>query len=133
MKISEMASEEQRRQLVTGLRRLATFLEDNPQLDNPSDSYGLNMTSWFSNKEEFLNTIRQLKKAPVGVKDFGGPNVAVVYEFSAAVKYYICTSRENICIKKVNGTRAVPAITYPSHIEEIVEWECNESILEDTK
>ena len=36
---------------------------------------------------------------------------------------YYC-DREAVCVKKVVGTKVVPAYTQPERIEEIVEWDC---------
>jgi hypothetical protein len=38
------------------------------------------------------------------------------------IRYY--TDREAVCVKKVVGTKVVPAQTTPERIEEVIEWDC---------
>lgn len=42
--------------------------------------------------------------------------------------HYYC-DREAVCVKKVIGTKVVPAHTTPERIEEIVEWDCQKIAL----
>lgn len=42
---------------------------------------------------------------------------------------YAATPREQVCTRKVLEVKRVPATVIPAHNEEVVEWECPDSIL----
>lgn len=116
--------------LIQGLRDLADFLETHPQ---PEAQYAHNVTlSVFVTPEELTERIRgagTVEKVAAGewfwLRRAFGPHV--VLDWTVA--------REKICRRVVVGTRVVPATpealvaAQPERVEEIVKWECPESIL----
>jgi hypothetical protein len=47
-------------------------------------------------------------------------------ESSFTLRFYVENS--HVRFSRVVGTRTVPAITYPEHVENVIEWECKDSI-----
>ena len=114
-----MTTEEQRRHdFIEGLRDLTEFLVSRPELQVPHDLYCTVVCSG----DEFRAACRLMQsyaKAPLG-NIYGAEKT-----FSGGITYRAITARENVCERKVVGTRTIPA-----HTEDVVEWDCSDSILE---
>lgn len=111
-----------REAFIQGLRQLATYLEERPEL--PVPPFGETIHVFVSTKEEFQQVARDMGHAD---KQFNGDWASLNRKFeSVEVQYTI--ERQQVCARKVVGTREVPA-----HSEDIVEWSCSESILADAK
>ena len=118
-----------RREYCEGLRALAQFLEEHPELDQP-EIYTFQNYVWgkhdFASKLKLLGACRKVyTEYSVSIfKDFG----PIAYGFYIA--------RDNVCERKVVGKKTVPAreaYSVPAvsaHEEDIVEWECD-SILKE--
>ena len=52
-------------------------------------------------------------------KDFDGVKISFIF------------GRDSVCEKRVVGTKEVPSCYIPSHIEEIVEWDCKSILSEE--
>ena len=104
---------------IKGLRQLADFYEQHPTLRFPSSDsvtvYG------YVTKEDAITVASVLghcekvfdKDAFYLIKDLG----------ELKLRFYF--NREEVCERKVIGTKLVPEYIYPAHIEDIVEWECH--------
>lgn len=122
-----MTPEEERKLFIEDLYALARFLEERPSLP-----VGYVTVNGFCNgKAEFLSLAR----------DFGSANKGSVADYfylrktfkSGLVQYDLNIQRAAVCTKKTT-TRIVPAQpertlpAEPEKTEEVVEWECPDSI-----
>ena len=114
-----------------GLRALADFYDENPEFPTP---IGNPRTLWAAiymvpdeeEKVKFAQMVRTLGKT----KKTYGNEVDFRRDFGGGVIIGICITREVVCIKRVVGTKIIPAQSFPERTEEIVEWDCRGSILE---
>jgi hypothetical protein len=102
------------------LRRIADWIEVHPDLPLPSQTQ-LDFLSGVDTKEDLAKFARGFGECK---KDFGG------------IKLRAVAWRKNVCERVVVGTREVPeeiipARLVPAHMEDIVEWKCPESLLEE--
>jgi hypothetical protein len=113
-----------------GLRQLADWYEVNPQINKPS--YMLSVYCTTEDKDVAIATAQALRTFK---KDYTQSFFTMSKEFSGiTLTFYF--SRDEVCTKKVLGTKSVPDRYEPgylvaAHEEEIVEWECPESLLAD--
>lgn len=112
--------DERRKVFIQGLRDFAEFLELNGNAPAP---YNITGNVFCVTKAEFTEAARHLGHA---TKDANGEYFWLTKKFGP-IAYEVNIARNEICKRKVVGVRDVPA-----HTEEIVEWECAESILEPT-
>ena len=86
----------------------------------------------YGTPEEVKAKLRQIGPFQKAINESDGSFEALVKVGDYTLVYY--TSRENVCVKKVVGTKEVPEKVEPSyytpekvipaHTEEIVEWDC---------
>lgn len=121
---------ERREKALTGLRALLDWFETHPDAPIP---YQLDASTWHCrlNKDD-LPRLRDIGDFEKRFNDTDGDFEAVVHVGKARIIYY--THRDNICIPRVVGKRTVPAevvpeSVIPEHEEDIIEWECKESVL----
>lgn len=110
----------QRQLTVAGLRQLADWLEANP--DVPVTKYDqVGVVAFGSGKAEAgavaLAAPKMDKRYTSGL--FEGS-----VKFAGNVRYEINIAREQVCTKRVVGTKHVEEVTYPAHDEDVVEWDC---------
>ena len=83
-------------------------------------------------------TPEEYKAVGAGEKEYSDNNFFFTVELIPDVlTLKFATNRENVCTKRVVGTRIVPEYIQPStpsqiiaeHTEEIIEWDCPESLL----
>ena len=58
-----------------------------------------------------------------GLRDFAAFLETTDADFET-LTYQVYIMRNQVCERIVTGTKEVPAISYPAHTEEIVEWKC---------
>jgi hypothetical protein len=133
----------ERDDLVAGLRELADYLETSDGVKLPQmNFYG---STWiykygtdedgntdYSKTDDFLTRqeMRKLAKALAPCeKDYSNHSFNLKRKFGKYVSVTLNTSRENVCERKVVGTKEIEAQIIPARTEEIVEWECRDSIL----
>lgn len=121
-------------QLVETLRAMADFYEKHPSAPPPMDmSYGwMNCYLPADEARDFLRSVGSFKKEYED--EYLRAKVACGH-----IDLQFSVKREAVCVRKVVGTRTIPAETRPSeyipekfipeHEEEIVEWDCAEPIL----
>lgn len=108
---------DERAQLIQGLRDLADFLEARPDLPAPAAP---RFDIWAKSRAEFTAYVRQLGKSTKHATD---PYMWFRREFGP-VALDVVAHREKVCTKRVVGVEEVPERTIPAHTREIVEWDC---------
>ena len=112
-----------------GLRQLAEWYDKHPDAPIPYDATTITVFG-FSAKPEEVRAIGSAKK------EWGESIFRLTVELpNATIRFIAC--RSDVCTRKVVGTRTVPekvvkateAEIIPEHEEDIVEWECHESLL----
>lgn len=106
-----------------GLRALAEWCEQHPEY---TPTYTMPFNAYVGTREDLVAARRALgavSKSAVSTvfyihRDFGG-----------GVALEINVPREEVCRKVVKGTREVPEKVVPAHVEEDVEWVCDEPLL----
>ena len=114
----------ERQQVIAGLRDLARFLEDHP--DVKVFPY-IGMVVPFQDREEFAVTALALGRAE---KKHDSHYFSLERFFGPYVRYEAFIACEKVCTRLVVGTRDVVEQVIPAHTEEIVEWECHESLFD---
>jgi hypothetical protein len=117
-----------------GLRQIASFFEKHEELPLPDGMSGnwFSFYDWGSNgKELIVNAARAFGTCD---KETGGQTCYGVRKDFGAFTVRFLSAKEQVCTKKVIGTRHVeeyfePGRVISAHDEEIVEWECPESLL----
>lgn len=107
---------EGRRLRIQAMRQLLDFLEARPELPFTVPTVMASIGS----REEMRQCALALGEAE---KEYEG-NWFNVYRMFGPIKYEVFCNRELVCEKRVVGTRTVP-----EHTEEVVEWECGDSLL----
>ena len=120
-----------RRHFIDGLRALALFYEQNPDVWYDGIPVTLNMYVWGrAARETLARTVRALGSC---AKNYDDTNITVSRKFSDQVILAIFAPRAKVCRRVVLGTRILPARIVPAsgevHLppcsEEIVAWECD--------
>lgn len=112
------------KEYVYGLRQLADWYERHPNVKiphNPPTVYSYN------SKEEALFLAGILGRSE---KKFEYSGFYLIKKFGE-LELRFCFNREVICERVVTGTRIVPAVSYPEHPEDIIEWKCHPLLEED--
>lgn len=108
----------ERQKFVQGLRECADFLDQHPDLPIPGS-----VTSFccFANsKEELASFARSMGNCE---KHAEGNYFWIERKFGS-IRYEINIERAKVCVRKVVGT-----ITVPAEEKDVVEWECEDSLL----
>lgn len=126
-----MEESKRRRMFIQGLRDMADFFENHPDLKFPHYS-GLNV--FVNTREEIAEIARQSTWSKV----YAGHWFCLRKQFGSDLTLEINISREEVCRKVVTGTRVVPAMpampATEETVEEVTEWVCDEtSLLADYK
>jgi hypothetical protein len=114
--------------MVRGLRAMADFIEQNPEVRIPAN---MNMLCSQGTKEE-MGHLASLAPYSEKIVDTSFFNLRV--PFSENVYYELYNRRDEVCERVVTGTKIVPAqdarteiIEHPAvaeHEEETFEWKC---------
>lgn len=117
-----------RKEKIEGLRSIANFLEDHPELPLPDMDFRIYS---LNSKEEAQAVARAFGNFEKGYSNWYATltKAFVKGEFGAEVALSYVFNREAICERKVVGVRTIPAEFVPAHTteartEEIVEWDC---------
>jgi hypothetical protein len=111
---------------IAGLRELADWLDQNPDIPYPGYA-GQQFTVFAHTKQELAELARQVGgRFEKQVTD----NWVMLRRTFGPHCYEICIARQQVCERRVVGTREVPEVVIPAHKAEIIEWECL-PILED--
>ena len=113
-----------------GLRHLADWLEAHPEVDAPESEiscYGMN------DREEAAAVLAACGTCE---KKYTDGLFSILKKFGPVTLRYVF-HRNAVCVKRVVGTKVVPASVVPAreeqvipeHEEEIVEWDCAEPLL----
>ncbi len=120
-------------EMVKGLRAMADFIEANVEDDNLGYST-IDLNIFTKSNEELADLARRF--APVA-KRYTDQWFCLVKRFSENVKLEVNRKREEVCTRVVTGTRTVKVPVYAplekigerEEVQEIVEWDCGQSIL----
>lgn len=128
------------RELVEGLRAMADFIEEHPEL--PIGEPEIKLDTWlFDDSKWDVDHLRtdsrtakeklQAAARALGIaqKNYIGDYFCVTKKFGEFVSMEFTVSRETVCKRVVTGTRIVPAVSRPERTEEVVEWICDDPIL----
>lgn len=124
------------RELVEGLRALADFIEQHPELPitYPSQTF----THWLYDESDGRTAKEQMATAARAMgnasKVYTGSYFDLRKKFGKHITLEFTANRENICKRVVTGHKLVPAKLVPekmtpARIEEEVEWVCDEPLL----
>jgi hypothetical protein len=118
------------KEYVDSLRQIADFYEANPECPLPGGT--IFYIDAVHGKEEMSNVARIFGSCEKSV-DTSFYNLIKVF---GSLKLWAREWREKICTRKVIGVQFVPEKYIPgtlieAHEEEIVEWDCPESLLDE--
>lgn len=83
-------------------------------------------------KEYMRQVVRELKRTFGMVKkDHSDSSFAWVVTFGESLRVKFSCSRKNVCVPKVVGVREIAAMVVPARTEDIIEWDCTDSVLAD--
>lgn len=122
--------------IVNDLRELADFLETRPACLEKANHNSISIYLHGGDPETFASLVRELGGKRVKKADDSYFNV--VRRLSSRCVVTVFSERSNVCQRKVVGTRTLPATVIPAkpeqvlpeREEEIVVWECPESVLD---
>lgn len=112
-----------RRAYVNGLRQLASFLEEYPEL--PVPFAGVNALSLVEDKAAMSRVARTpgVRWAKLGTDAY----LRLSASFEGDHTYGVCIARTEVCRKKILGTHLEPA--QPAREVEDYVWECTDALL----
>jgi hypothetical protein len=117
--------ENKRQSLIDGLREIAQFLEDHPDVPTPLIP---RLDAFVYSKEAFSAAARAVG-GHQEKKDYG--IVIALRRMFGDVSYDLNIQRDLVCERVVTGTRIIPEQpAVPEHEEEIVEWKCSSVLAE---
>lgn len=108
-------------EMIAGLRALADFLEQHPDLP---EGCPFSVNAFVSRKEELASVARLTSWA----KGYNSDYMWLSRTFRGDIKFEVNVNRELVCRKIVKGTRVVPEQTV-----EDIEWVCDDASLLSTK
>lgn len=131
-------NESKGQEAIAGLRALADFFEQHPELADMAHTTHVNI---WPPKEEFVNVVRQLGLV---TKHAGEALFWVRKTFSRMVILDCNAEREEVCQKVLKERRVIPAKpeeyvpgkvvpAEPERVEEVFAWECPDSIFAKAK
>lgn len=121
--MSTEAREKERAATIQGLRELAMFLEQHPEVPCPMVG---GQNAFIATKAE----MRALARVTSWRKEYVGSWFTLAKDFPGDVALHLNIERSTVCRKVVTGTKVVPA--RPEHEVEEFEWVCDEPLLQET-
>jgi hypothetical protein len=112
-----------REEVLDGLAALVEFLREHPQVPLPNVS----LRQHFFTKTEIIQAVVGSGKWE---KEYSGDYLTMVKRFGP-VEFTLQTYRDQVCERKVVGTKHHEARLVPEWEEELVEWECSEPVLKE--
>lgn len=113
---------------IQGLREVADFYEQHPEVPLDRISGGTFAINIYTDKDG----LREAAKAPGRAEKSAFGGVFQVERTFSAIRVQWWADREQVCRKVVKGTEHVEERVIPAHDKEIVEWECDDSLLRPT-
>jgi hypothetical protein len=115
---------------VDGLNALADWYEKHPEIPLPMWDGSVILDAFVPGAPELAEAARALGHAE---KHYGDKWFTVRCHFGP-ISLEFNAKRANVCRRVVVGTsyipeKVIPATTIPAHTEEIVEWDCPDSLL----
>jgi hypothetical protein len=121
-----------------GLRKLADFLESQPELQQYVGKHTPTEINLFPPDDaEVASTMA--RAFGTAAKKYGDTLFYLSKEFGGGLALRALFAREAVCVKRVVGQRVVPAEpevvipAKPERVEDIIEWDCAEPLLEAAK
>jgi hypothetical protein len=111
--------QKERAEFIRGLREFADFLERNREAPCPLRG----MFNVFAETRERFGELARLIGGRLD-KVYTDTRWAVLCRRFGPIRYELNIHREMICERRVVGTKVVPEQVIPTHVEEVVEWEC---------
>lgn len=130
MKENQVKEQTPQEKLVARCATIAKFYTEHP--DAPVPYRPLTEYIWITGTPE------QYKAIGAGEKEYADDNFFFCVELiPGELTLTFAAARENVCTKRVVGTKIVPEYiqqgtpskVIPAHTEEIIEWDCPESLL----
>ena len=116
-------------EVASGLRGLADWFEKHPEhLQQLVPGFHFRFDLWPSTLEQVRELRRILGKVE---KRLTGGCFNLAHDFGGGVCVEVNVPRDKVCKRVVTGHRVIPA--RPERTEEIVEWQCPDSILAGTE
>ena len=121
----DVAEVARRAEFIAGLRAYCLWLEQ-----HKSFPLGYPAFTHYICAESLQATKKLVNELGSFTKIFNEATFALEKEFCWGVKIRVFTERENVCTRKVVGTRTIAAVpAQPEFVVDIVEWSCPDSIL----
>lgn len=112
---------------IAGLRELADWFEQTPDVPLPSFTIEVGLYVGLSEPEEFAKQVRLL--GGNREKEYTDDIVRVTRDFGPLLKVKLVTARDVVCERKVVGTETVmvpdPDAPMVSRVRDKVVWECS--------
>jgi len=115
------ASREARQTEIDDMRKVLDFLEANPDIGDPY----LTSIDIFAEAEDIKTIAKALGKAD---KKILGSTFMLVKKFGT-MKLEVNFERNQVCERRVVGTKEIEEQIIPARVVDVVEWDCPESIL----
>lgn len=117
---------------IAGLRELADFYEQNPNINLPYEGRMCNFGIFGLSKAEIVTTVKAFGKC---TKDYDANSVTILKTFPSGIKLQIYASRQEVCERivvakhtepeTVTPGKWVPEEVVPAREVEVVEWRCH--------
>jgi len=110
------------------LRLIADFFESHTDVELP---FGGEQFEYFnaSARSHLVAALGSCKKE----FDSDFPGSFTLVKHFGTIEFRAIAQKSEVCTKKIIGTRHIPERIIRAHDEEIVEWDCHESILRDAE
>lgn len=112
--------------MAAGLRELADWLDENEGALPDSNLSELMVNVWCRDKDEFLTAARSLAGRREKIAD---DHYFTVRRSFGPVHVDVYTARSEVCRRVVVDRIERAEVVLPAHVEEVVEWVCDEPIL----
>jgi hypothetical protein len=116
-----------REEFIKGLRDIADFFEDRPEL--PIPNYGESFYIW---EKSLVNARERAIQMAPAEKIYLESYFNLQRRFGPH-KVVVSWARDAICERVQVGTKHVPAYTVEAHEEPVYEWDCGQPILGSDK
>ncbi len=121
--LTEQEYEAQKRaERLDSMEMLLDFLRNNPIIPLPRWGY---VSSYNWNNDDLKAVVRAMSPCSKEVT----PSFYKLAVNIGDIEFSTNFNREEVCEKKVVGTREVAEVVYEAHTEDIVEWTCPDSLL----
>lgn len=112
-------------QYADSLRLVASWFEAHPEVAPPHDADTIGLYNVHS-REDMERVARNFGSCD---KSYGDDGYFRLRKKIGEITIEAVASRDQVCKKKIVGSRVVPEQVIPAYVQEIVEWECFETPL----